>query len=211
MPSAALPAIASALAVLGAGGAVLLLHDLGPQSAHMAMHIALMNVAAPLCAILVARSPSRAGHATTLWAAAAVQIVLLWMWHAPPLQRAAMDSHGLQAVMHGTLFLAALAFWSSLLRLAPASRWQAIPALLVTGKLACLLSALLIFAPRLLFEMPAHHGVVSLSDQQLAGLLMITACPLSYIVAGVVFAAQTIGNLGRTAGAAPHRTLPAAR
>lgn len=67
-------------------------------------------------------------------------------------------------------------------------------ALLLTGKLACLLGALLIFAPRELYRL---HGLPSLEDQQLAGLLMITACPLSYVVAGVAMAAQAIGDLER--------------
>ena len=46
--------------------------------------------------------------------------------------------------------------------------------------------ALLIFAPRTLYHL-------ALDDQQLAGLLMITVCPLSYLVAAVVLAVQWIG------------------
>lgn len=88
--------------------------------------------------------------------------------------------------MHGSLFLAALAFWVLLLDMMERSGWQAILGLLLTGKLACLLGALLIFAARPLYSDAA------LADQQLAGLLMITACPLSYIAAGVVIAARLI-------------------
>jgi hypothetical protein len=36
------------------------------------------------------------------------------------------------------------------------------------------------------------HG--GLEDQQLAGLLMIIACPLSYLTAGLVISIQLIGN-----------------
>jgi cytochrome c oxidase assembly factor CtaG len=42
--------------------------------------------------------------------------------------------------------------------------------------------------------------MTDLTDQQLAGLLMITACPLSYVLAGVVLAAQMMRDLARTSG-----------
>ena len=110
---------------------------------------------------------------------------------------AALDSATLQIVMHGSLFLAArrlLDAAASACR--PSARWQAIFLLLLTGKLSCLLGALLIFAPRLLYAADIHapsFDIGTLDDQQLAGLLMITACPLSYVVAGVVLAARMIG------------------
>ncbi len=175
----------------------------------MALHIALMNIAAPLGAVLLARKlVAASNHPIAFWAVTIAQIVLLWMWHAPSMQSAALGgSHVLQAIMHASLFVVALLFWSSLLRLSAAMRWQAIAALMVTGKLSCLLAALLIFAPRLLHEMPLSPPSASqlpsaLADQQLAGLLMISACPLSYLVAAVVFAAQIIGDLRSTSGAA---------
>jgi putative membrane protein len=177
----------------------------------MAVHIALMNAAAPLAAVLLAGRlpalPTAASPAGVLWITTTLQIALLWIWHAPSLQHAAMQSQPLQMLMHGTLFVAAAAFWCALLRLPHEVRWQAIPALLLTGKLACLLSALLIFAPRLLHGGSTAH--VSLEDQQLAGLLMITACPLSYVTAGVILAAQIIGGQGKTPDAS--RTVAAAR
>jgi putative membrane protein len=138
--------------------------------------------------------------------ATAVQVVLLWTWHAPPMQRLAMESAVAPALMHGSLLLVAVLFWALLLRVAAAARWHGIAALLVTGKLACLLGGLLIFAPRLLHAGAAHganHGAAlptsELADQHLAGLLMITACPLSYVAAGVVLAAQMMAELERKA------------
>src|SRR3546814_19538685 len=105
--------------------------------------------------------------------------------------------------MLGSLALAAVLFWALLLASSATSRWGGLAALLLTGKLACLLGALLIFAPRDLYSLPgvsfAHHslGPSTLADQHLAGLLMIPACPLSYIVAGVVLAAQMQADLER--------------
>jgi putative membrane protein len=187
---AALPATASVAAVLIGGVLFAAAYDFGPLSTHMALHIALMNVAAPLAAIVLARQAGGgAGRAATLWAVAAAQIIVLWAWHTPALQRHAIHSHVVQGIMHASLLAAACLFWCALIRLAPAARWHAMAALLVTGKFACLLAVLLMFAPRPLYDYPALH------DQQLAGLLMAAACPLSYVVAGVVVAIQMMGDL----------------
>ncbi len=208
----ALPAIFSAGAVLFAGVAVLALVELEPLSLHMVQHIALMSVVAPLVAVALARNPRAEGAlGRQLWAATLIQMMLLWLWHAPSLQQAAVHSGLLQAAVHGSLFLAAVFFWTALLRLPLRARWQGIAALLVTGKLACLLAALLVFAPRLLYAgTHAHHATITLSDQQLAGLLMITACPLSYVLAGIVLAARALSDL-RMMGAAEGREAAHAR
>ena len=184
-PWDAMPAVASAGAVLAAGIIALLALDSGPVARHMATHIALMNVLAPLAAILVLRHMSRQSLSTrALWAAAVLQIMLLWATHAPPLHHAAVAP-----VLLALLLVSALAFW--VLVLGRREVWQSILALLMTGKLACLLGVLLIFAPRTLY--PA----ASLPDQQLAGLLMVTACPLSYLVAGVALFSRGIADRGR--------------
>jgi putative membrane protein len=195
--ASALSAVVSGFVVLGVGICTLLAYQLGAQSAHMAIHIAMMSVAAPLAAAaLAAKLPEFFARPRLLWAATAAQLALLWGWHIPFAQQAALASHALQAVMHSTLLLSSFCFWSSVVRLPATSQWQAIAALLLTGKLACLLSALLIFSPRLLYEAADH--VMLLDDQQLAGLLMITACPLSYLIAAIVIATQLIRRLAET-------------
>lgn len=210
MSKSTLPAIANAMAVLVAGLLLVPLFEFRPLPAHMALHIMLMNVAAPLLAAAMARNAvAHSDRAAMVWIIAVMQMVLLWAWHAPALQQQAMQSHALQLGMHASLFLVALSFWRALLRLSPLVRWQAIPVLLLTGKVTCLLAALLIFAPRVLYASThsgaAHLATTTLEDQQLAGLLMITACPLSYLVAGVIFAAQAVAIFGR------HPTRPGAR
>jgi putative membrane protein len=178
--------VASALAVLTFSAIVIIFHDPGPQARHMGLHILAMNVAAPvLAASMVTRVGSRVSW---LWAAALGQIVLLWGTHLPAVQNSVIASHTLQAAVHGVLLLAALSFWVALLSLPDEKRWHAIPALLLTGKLVCLLAALLVFAPR-----PLYAADQPVDDQQLAGLLMITACPLSYLVAAVIIAVRSLG------------------
>jgi putative membrane protein len=190
---------ASAAATLAAGLLTVFLLDLGPMATQMAWHIALMNLAAPLAALAFAdwafaqQLSASGGHRGAFWSACLLQIVLLWFWHAPPLHHLTQGPVG-GVAMQASLFLAAAAFWTLLLDTADRHGWQAILGLLLTGKLACLLGALLIFSPRLLYAGAA------LDDQQLAGLLMITACPASYLVTGVVIAARTlVGFGGKTA------------
>jgi putative membrane protein len=198
-PAAALSLSALAAAVAG----IVIPHflELGALSRHMAQHIVLMNVLAPLCAIVIDRGlsvalPVNMDGSTALWLSTGLQIAGLWAWHAPAAQALAVKSAPVAAVMHLTMFAAALAFWTALLRLREHDRWQGMLALLATGKLACLLAALLVLTPRVLY--PVGHGsghgtaMVTLQDQQLAGLLMIAACPLSYVLAGVVLAAQMV-------------------
>jgi putative membrane protein len=190
-----LPAVASAVAASTSGLWLFVADGFGPLSLHMALHIGSMNVVAPILAVLLSGQADRASRPAMAWSAAALQVALLWAWHAPSVQRLVLDTHGLQAVAHLALLAAAVWSWRSLLRLSPSARWHAIPILLVTGKLVCLLAVLLIFSPRLLYQLPHHAHVAAssgLDDQQLAGLLMVVACPLSYVVAGVVFAIQAV-------------------
>ena len=189
-----LPALAALAAILSAAFVILPAADFGGFSRHMALHIAAMNVLAPLLAIAVVLAARGRGSRGVFWAAAAVQVAMLWTWHLPALQD--FSGHGIAGplLMHGSLFLAALAFWTSLLRLRGWDRWHGVLGLLVTWKFSCLLAALLVFAPRPLFAL-GHHAPQGLADQQLAGLLMLTACPLSYVVAGIVMTAQLVRDL----------------
>ncbi len=197
------PALVSAAVVFGAGIVVALVYDLGHLSTHMMLHIATMNVAAPgLAALAVSRHMlARPGHtaAPFLWAAWLIQMVAFWTWHAPAIHSVVTHSTLLAWLAQGTLFVAALTFWLALLTVSSDARWHSVLTLLLTGKLACLLAALLIFAPRTLYTSTAHLGHAAgtsaagaLDDQQLAGLLMITACPLSYLIAAIVITVQLI-------------------
>jgi putative membrane protein len=195
-PDASGPVLIGA-AVLAASGLITgSLVELGPLSLQMLQHLTLMNVVAPLVALgLSRRGPSAP---TSLLLVGFVQLVALWAWHAPAVQHIAASSSTAQVALMSVLAGAAIWFWSALIA---ASEWKALIALLLTGKLACLLGALLIFAPRDLYNLDGlvlalcTTGPSSLADQQLAGLLMITACPLSYLVTGVALAAMMLARL----------------
>lgn len=198
------PALISAGAVSMIGAAIALCCNLGPQAQHMALHIIAMNIVAPVIAgTVVARWSLRDAKPSTLWVATVVQIAAVWALHAPSVQAAAMVFPVIQIPVHLMLLVTALAFWTLLLSLSEAKRWHALPALLLTGKLVCLLAALLVFAPRALYGV--HHQpsatMPALHDQQLAGLLMIAACPLSYLMAALVITVRFLKR-DRAAGEA---------
>lgn len=183
------------------------------------LHIASMNLVAPLlAACAIAYRPKRDIRVSWLWTATLIQIVLLWTWHSPAVHTIIVQSPAIGLALHGVLLLAAVFFWFTLLTTS-AARWQAIPALLLTGKLACLLAALLIFAPRSLYESAGHlvhaaehlPAIRALDDQHMAGLLMITACPLSYLVAALIITLQLIGRPQTSAAVLPRRSLLADR
>jgi putative membrane protein len=194
-------ALAVALVIL-----IVLTMSRGPLSNAMLLHIATMNVAAPVAAALLAhRFTFRARG--MLAAAAAGQIAVLWAWHSPLVLASA--SLPLHLVLQALLFGSALLFWLALLGKARDMCWSPLGALLVTGKLACLIGALLVFAPRPLYASIGLCASVpaSLEDQQLAGLLMLTACPASYLIAGVVLASHLIiGAEGASSGRHDCRT-----
>jgi putative membrane protein len=164
----------------------------GPMAQHMAMHILAMNLAAPLIAMFLLRTRPLAPTGRALALATVLQLALLWAWHAPGVLASALHDPVLHVAMQLSLFAAALWFWLAVLAQKGAARWLAMAALLITGKLFCLLGVLLVFTPRVLYS----PGVVALPDQQLAGLLMIAACPATYVAVGVVIAWRWLAELG---------------
>ncbi|WP_297112875.1 cytochrome c oxidase assembly protein [uncultured Devosia sp.] len=173
---------------------------MGHLSTHMLTHLLVMNAVVPL----VVYGLSRHHQLPRMWRlwpwATAAQLVLLWGWHSPAVLSAALQHMGLMLLMHVSLATAAAMFWISIVSMPRRESWRAPLALLITGKLFCLLGALLVFAPNLLFS-GAHAGLQStghsLADQQMAGMIMLVACPLSYVTAGIVLAGRWFLSLDR--------------
>lgn len=168
----------------------------GHLSAQMLVHILLMNAVAPLVALAVSGAlfRSRSSWQRLLFSATATQLAVLWAWHAPPALDATMRSDALHLAMQASLLICGIWFWSAVIHTRHDHRWRAILALLVTSKLFCLLGVLLVFAPRALY-ISIPGGSSGLADQQLAGLLMVVACPVTYLVAGTVIAARWLKSI----------------
>jgi putative membrane protein len=173
----------------------------GHLTRHMLLHIGLMTVLAPLLASWMQRCRRPFPGAAEPWfllAATLLQLVLFFVWHTPQVLTWMMSSPFLHTVMQLFLLLVATAFWASVLQRSGSRVWGAVVALLLTGKLFCLVALILVFAPRALYGagIHLHHAGVDLADQQLAGLLMITACPMTYILAAILLVARWLRLLG---------------
>ena len=168
-------------------------------SMHMAVHMALVAVAAPLLALLVAdttldpaRRYPRSWLATAWWPllASALEFVLVWGWHAPRLHHWA-GLHPAVFVLEQASFLGAgLLLWLAALGEGPRpSRGRAgagALALLLTATHMTLLGVLLVSAPRLLYAHAAGDPAQSLQDQQLGGVLMLAVGGVAYLLGALV-------------------------
>lgn len=205
---------ASLAAIVLVAGVVLLDRvDAGPLTIMMGGHILLMNGVAPLlAAALVAAMRCPAGSAR-LGTATVMQVAALLAMHHPDVLRAAHAAPPFHLAMQLFLLAIALWFWTAVLALRGARRWRALVALALTGKLFCLLAALMVLAPRPLAfaDMASHGGAgVMLEDQQLAGLLMLAACPLTYVLAGIVVAARWLVEMAGGEPGAGRGSVPGA-
>lgn len=174
---------------------------MGFISQHMLMHIVAMGIIAPGIAFASTRHGRLQASQSMLGLATLLQIALLWAWHAPGIFAKTVNDPALFAAMHVSLLLVAIWFWVQVLAAARCRSWAPMAALLTTGKLFCLLGLLLAFAPRTLY---AQAGLVetclgtfeisSLADQQIAGLLMLTACPIIYVAAATGISARLLNH-----------------
>lgn len=164
-------------------------------SARVVHHVVLAAIAAPL--LVVAFRPSRFGS-LMVWTA--VQALVFWAWHAPPLYAWALSSDGAYWLMQASLLGFALGFWNAV-RLAPIP--AAVVALLATMVQMGLLGALITFAGAALY---APHiattlvwGFSPLEDQQLAGLIMWAPAAAIYLAGALALLARWFGREGAEA------------
>lgn len=169
--------------------------SLPPFTAHMASHMIVVAVASPLLAVAVAgsrldpvaRSPER-------WspiAAAMVELVLVWGWHAPTLHHAARH-HAWVHVLEQACFLGAGTYlWLSSLGGTPTQRRNRAPrgvaGLLLTSTHMTLLGAIITLSGRLLYA--SHHApsplLSPIHDQQLGGATMLVIGMVAYLAGGL--------------------------
>jgi putative membrane protein len=169
-------------------------------AAHMAQHMLLIGVAAPLLAASRPVLPflkGRRGLVRPVLAlgrpasAFLLHAAAIWLGHAPAALEWSLDSRGMHALQHFAFVATAALFWWSLLARGRAGAGEAALWTLATLLHTGLLGALLTFAPRVLY--PSY----GLEDQQLAGLVMWIPGGLCYLAAGLAFAAAWLAGRGR--------------
>jgi putative membrane protein len=203
--------------------------------AHMAQHMLLVMVAAPLLVLgapglplAVSLAPDwrrrlgRLRHRPAVHGARdlltrplvawAVHVGTLWAWHMPGPYQAALGNDLVHAVEHASFLATAVLFWWVVLsrqgrrRLAPGF---AVLYLFAAALQGSALGALLTLAPAPLYPLQAASapawGPAPLADQQLAGLVMWVPADLVYLGAAGALFMGWLLSLERTS---PRQELP---
>lgn len=167
-------------------------------SAHMAMHVSVVAIAAPLIAVGLAGGrfdPSR--RLPVLFApvpASGLELVVVWGWHAPALHHAARTHGTALALEQGSFLLAGLLVWLSAFGGDPEQRERrtaaGIVGLLLTSMHMTLLGALLALALRPVYPVYLHapEGSMTLTpleDQHLGGAIMLLGGGTAYLIGGL--------------------------
>jgi putative membrane protein len=174
-------------------------------TAHMAQHLLLMTVAAPLILLgapviaflhglhipKTAQSPGRfLTHPVFCWLASTVTVI---GWHIPALFALGMRSEGWHAAEHVSFFVAGLLFWWPVVQPWPSAgtwpRWS-VPLYLFLATLPCdALSAFLTFCNRVVYPHYLYaqrlFDVSALGDQEFAGALMWVWVTFAYLAPAV--------------------------
>ncbi|WP_244493662.1 cytochrome c oxidase assembly protein [Aureimonas sp. AU4] len=171
-------------------------------AAHMVMHMGVVAFAAPLLALGLSRSGllRRGGSGRFVLLAALAEFLLIWGWHAPALHDAARQRLALLVLEQGSFLLAGLLLWTTALgTLGPhrlATRTAGAAGLLVTSMHMTLLGALLLLAPRPLYECgdicSPFSTLTPLEDQQLGGTIMLIVGGSTYLAGGIALLAGVL-------------------
>jgi putative membrane protein len=203
---------------------------------HMAQHMLLIVVAAPLIALgnggfaMLSALPGRLrvplGRALAfpwlrrlrIWLFAvpvttAMHGLVVWLWHAPALYEAALADPLVHYLEHLTMFGTAVLFWWSVSTAwwrTPLGHGAGVGALFLTMLHGGLLGILITLAPLPLYPSYAAAAALGslspLEDQQVAGILMLSG-GFAYLAAGLALLALWLGPALRDpASDAPART-----
>jgi putative membrane protein len=158
-----------------------------PFTTHMAMHMAVVALAAPLLALAVAGSRhDPVFRVPALFLAVPVSLLELaavWGWHAPALHHLARHTTPGLIAEQATFFVTGTWVWLAALggdaRAGGTRAGAGLVALLLTSMHMTLLGALLALAPRALYG----HGL--LDDQHLGGAVMLVIGGAAYLAGGL--------------------------
>ena len=196
-------------ALFGCGLLSLLAAWLGPLPAlaqhsfagHMAMHMSVVAVAAPLLATGLAGSAAdpvpRAPRVFSPMLATVLEFMVVWAWHAPLLHHAARDAVAMRMLEQGSFLAVGLLLWLAAFGGGVQQSRERIAAgiagLLLTSMHMTLLGVLLAGATRPLY---LHGGAthdampmvetIALQDQQLGGVLMLAVGGVAYLGGALV-------------------------
>lgn len=161
-------------------------------SAHMALHMGVVAIAAPLLAFGLAGTAfdpvRRAPAFFPPVPLSLIELAAVWIWHVPGLHHFARQSLAGFAAEQGTFVLAGLLVWLSAFgggeARAQNRRAAGIAALLLTSMHMTLLGALLALSPRPLYVHVEMCSLSPLDDQHLGGAIMLLVGGVAYLAGG---------------------------
>jgi putative membrane protein len=162
-------------------------------TAHMAQHLILMLVAAPL--ILLGARPATLPQPplAICWFAGSLTVIF---WHIPAIFELALESHFWHGLEQASFVIAGIMFWRPVIG---SSGWFA-PIYLFLATLPCdALSAFLAFCGRVVYRpyVSGHAGMFGLSpldDQALAGALMWITVTFAYLIPALVLTGRLVSG-----------------
>jgi putative membrane protein len=238
-PDHPVPALRSA-AFLGGLGVIAIAtmsgidrYDTTLFSVHMAQHLLLVFVSAPLLALaapitqlLRAASPAIRrrwlvpvlhsglvavlGHPLVAWL---TFTLVMWVSHFSPLFDGALENEGVHTAEHLVFIAAAMLFWWPVIAADPARRRLGFPArvlyLLAQMPPSSFLGMAILFASAPLYRhyatLGSPYGIDALADQELAGGVMWLAGDVAFIVAILAVVAAWMRHEARDAPSAERR------
>lgn len=169
-------------------------------SAHMALHMGVVAVAAPLLSLAVAGTRFDPVARRPEWfppiPLSLVELGLVWAWHAPALHHAARSTVSGFILEQASFLFAGVAVWLSAFGGGvPLRRERAgsgLAALLLTSMHMTLLGALLALTPRVLYAHAGHFSGAThspaftpLDDQHVGGAIMLLVGGAVYLAGGL--------------------------
>ena len=164
-------------------------------SAHMALHMLVVAVIAPLLVFGLAGTrfdPVKSVPALfSPFLASAIEFIVIWAWHVPAMHFAAKQSAALFALEMGSYLAVGLLLWFAAFGGGSLQRQQraaaGIAGLLLTSMHMALLGVLLALASQPLYVHSSSlpWGLTPLQDQQIGGVIMLSFGGSIYLVGGL--------------------------
>jgi putative membrane protein len=194
--------------LLGAGLLVLALAWGGPAilllghgfTSGMAIHMAVVAVAAPLLALAVANTrwdPMRRVTWIGPIGASMVEFVAVWGWHLPVPHNLARHEVAFAVLEQAIFLFTGMLLWLACLQ--PGRQGAGIIGLLLTSMHMTLLGVLMTLAPRPLFDHGHSTWLSPQDDQALGGVVMLLVGGATYLAGGVALAARMLNRQGDAA------------
>jgi putative membrane protein len=162
-------------------------------TAHMAQHLILMLVTAPLILVGLRGAILPQPPLAICWFAGSFTVVF---WHIPAIFELALESHFWHGFEQASFVIAGILFWRPVIH---GSGWSA-PIYLFLATLPCdALSAFLAFCGHVVYRpyLSGHAGMFGLSpldDQALAGALMWVAVTFAYLIPALILTARLVSG-----------------